>query len=120
MAEAFERVLFDAAHSDLTIEDEKDPEDNDEKMDVDWNVDCEKIETRSSSLFIDFGGEPIPIEQLYSIGRTGGADVSRMKAEAEAQVDRQLAAQESTLSLPPAASSLRKALKKSYCVQRRQ
>ncbi|EYC44176.1 hypothetical protein Y032_0470g2035 [Ancylostoma ceylanicum] len=51
MAEAFERVLLDAAHCDLTIEDEEDLEedrDNDEKMDVNWEMDCEDIETHSS------------------------------------------------------------------------
>ncbi|EYB98593.1 hypothetical protein Y032_0130g1555 [Ancylostoma ceylanicum] len=49
MAEASERVLLDAAYCDLTIEDEKDlEEDNDEKMDVDWDIECENIETRSS------------------------------------------------------------------------
>ncbi|EYC10014.1 hypothetical protein Y032_0058g2942 [Ancylostoma ceylanicum] len=49
MAETFDRVLLDAAYCDLTIEDEKDlEEDNDEKMDVDWDIDCENIETRSS------------------------------------------------------------------------
>ncbi|EYB81733.1 hypothetical protein Y032_0375g242 [Ancylostoma ceylanicum] len=49
MAEASDGVLLDAAYCDLTIEDEKDlEEDNDEKKDVDWDIDCENIETRSS------------------------------------------------------------------------
>ncbi|EYC21993.1 hypothetical protein Y032_0018g3651 [Ancylostoma ceylanicum] len=49
MAEAFERVLLDAAYSDLaTKDDENLEEDNDEKMDVVWDIDCENIETRSS------------------------------------------------------------------------
>ncbi|EYC09227.1 hypothetical protein Y032_0009g720 [Ancylostoma ceylanicum] len=49
MAEASDRVLLDAAYCNLTIEDEKDlEEDNDEKMDVDWDIDCMNIETRSS------------------------------------------------------------------------
>ncbi|EYC18655.1 hypothetical protein Y032_0026g1294 [Ancylostoma ceylanicum] len=67
MAQAFERVLLDAAYCDLTIEDEEDiEEDNDEKMDVDWDIYCENIETRSSpsnTPFIEFGGKPISIEQ---------------------------------------------------------
>ncbi|EYC14610.1 hypothetical protein Y032_0040g305 [Ancylostoma ceylanicum] len=66
MAEAFKRVLLDAAYCDLSIEDEEDLEaNNDEKMDVDWDRDCENIETRSSpsnNPFIEFGGKPIPIE----------------------------------------------------------
>ncbi|EYC40403.1 hypothetical protein Y032_0613g671 [Ancylostoma ceylanicum] len=71
MAEAFERVLLDAAYCDLTIEDEEDLEedrDNDEKMDVDWEMDCENIETHSSpsnAPFIEFGGKPVPIEQVF-------------------------------------------------------
>ncbi|EYC01515.1 hypothetical protein Y032_0106g3736 [Ancylostoma ceylanicum] len=41
MAEAFERVLPDAAYCGLTIEDEEDiKEDNEEKMDIDWEIDC--------------------------------------------------------------------------------
>ncbi|EYB85832.1 hypothetical protein Y032_0290g1547 [Ancylostoma ceylanicum] len=67
MAEAFERVLLDAAYCDLSIEDEEDLEaNNDEKMDIDWDIDCENIRTRSSpsnTSYIEFGGKPIPIEQ---------------------------------------------------------
>ncbi|EYC05661.1 hypothetical protein Y032_0081g1509 [Ancylostoma ceylanicum] len=62
MAEAFEGVLLDAAYCDLTIESGEDlEEDNDEKMDIDWDIDCENIGTRSSSSntpFIDFGASP--------------------------------------------------------------
>ncbi|EYB85836.1 hypothetical protein Y032_0290g1551 [Ancylostoma ceylanicum] len=51
MAEAFERVLLDAAYCDLAIEDEEDlEEDNNEKMDVDWDTDCEH---RNSQLNFD-------------------------------------------------------------------
>ncbi|EYC14089.1 hypothetical protein Y032_0042g712 [Ancylostoma ceylanicum] len=61
MAEAFESVLVDAAYSDLTIEDEEDlEEDNNKKMDVDWDINCANIETRSSrsnAPFIQFGGK---------------------------------------------------------------
>ncbi|EYC24174.1 hypothetical protein Y032_0014g2367 [Ancylostoma ceylanicum] len=67
MVEAFERVLLDAAYCDLTIEDEEDlKEDNNEKMNIDWDIDCENIGTRSSpsnTPFIEFGGKHIPIEQ---------------------------------------------------------
>ncbi|EYB97894.1 hypothetical protein Y032_0136g1984 [Ancylostoma ceylanicum] len=67
MAEAFERVLLDAAYCDLTREDEEDLEEaNDEKMDVNRDIDYENIETRSSpsnTPFIEFMGKPIPIEQ---------------------------------------------------------
>ncbi|EYB91257.1 hypothetical protein Y032_0208g2078 [Ancylostoma ceylanicum] len=38
MAEAFERVLLDAAFSELMIQDEEYLDDNDEKMDVDWDI----------------------------------------------------------------------------------
>ncbi|EYC16205.1 hypothetical protein Y032_0034g2856 [Ancylostoma ceylanicum] len=49
MVEAFDRVLLDAAYCDLTIENEEDLEgDNDKKMDVDWDIECENIETRAS------------------------------------------------------------------------
>ncbi|EYB86491.1 hypothetical protein Y032_0278g1172 [Ancylostoma ceylanicum] len=71
MAEAFERVLLDAAYCDLTVEDEEDlEEDNDEKMDVDWDTDCENIETGSSpsnTPFIELGSKPIPIEQIWQM-----------------------------------------------------
>ncbi|EYC10145.1 hypothetical protein Y032_0057g2788 [Ancylostoma ceylanicum] len=66
MAEAFERVLLNVAYCDSTVEDEESLDDNDEKMDVDWNVDCENIETRSSpsnTPFIESVGKPIPTEQ---------------------------------------------------------
>ncbi|EYC21068.1 hypothetical protein Y032_0020g210 [Ancylostoma ceylanicum] len=40
MEENFARVLLDAAHSNLTMEDEEDLEgDNDVRMDVDWAID---------------------------------------------------------------------------------
>ncbi|EYB92744.1 hypothetical protein Y032_0190g1241 [Ancylostoma ceylanicum] len=49
MAEAFGRVQLEAAYYEMMIEDEEDLEkDNDEKMDVDPDSDCENIETRSS------------------------------------------------------------------------
>ncbi|EYC13931.1 hypothetical protein Y032_0042g607 [Ancylostoma ceylanicum] len=49
MAEAFDRVLLDAAYSDSTIEDKEYlEEDNNEKMDVDCDIDCGNIETSSS------------------------------------------------------------------------
>ncbi|EYC13932.1 hypothetical protein Y032_0042g607 [Ancylostoma ceylanicum] len=42
MAEAFDRVLLDAAYSDSTIEDKEYlEEDNNEKMDVDCDIDCD-------------------------------------------------------------------------------
>ncbi|EYC26403.1 hypothetical protein Y032_0010g1135 [Ancylostoma ceylanicum] len=67
MAEAFQRVLLDAAYCDITIENEENvEEDNDEKMDVHWDIDCENIGTRSSpsnTPFIEFGSKPIPIQQ---------------------------------------------------------
>ncbi|EYC20608.1 hypothetical protein Y032_0021g308 [Ancylostoma ceylanicum] len=54
-----------------TIEDEEYiKENNAEKMDVDWDMDCENIETRSSSsntLFIEFGRKRIPIEQVIRV-----------------------------------------------------
>ncbi|EYB86561.1 hypothetical protein Y032_0204g1877 [Ancylostoma ceylanicum] len=69
MAEAFERVLLGAAYCDLTVEDMEDlEEDNDEKMDVDWDIDCENIETRSSpsnTPLIEFGGKSTPTEQVF-------------------------------------------------------
>ncbi|EYC36255.1 hypothetical protein Y032_0914g3026 [Ancylostoma ceylanicum] len=68
MAEAFERDLLDAAYCDLTIEDEEDlKENNDEKMGVDWDMDCENIRTRSSSSntpFVKFVGKP-NTEQIF-------------------------------------------------------
>ncbi|EYC44216.1 hypothetical protein Y032_0468g2010 [Ancylostoma ceylanicum] len=78
MAEAFERVLLYAAYCDLTVEDEENvEEDNDEKMDVDWDIDCENIGTRSSpssTPFIEFGGKPIPIEQVFKDDELIGSD----------------------------------------------
>ncbi|EYC05854.1 hypothetical protein Y032_0080g1401 [Ancylostoma ceylanicum] len=72
--ELLKRILLDAAYSDLTVEDEEYLEENDdEQMDVDWDMDCEDIETRSSSSntpFIKFGGESIPIEQKDVSGYT--------------------------------------------------
>ncbi|EYC29286.1 hypothetical protein Y032_0006g2886 [Ancylostoma ceylanicum] len=61
MTKAFER---DADHSDLTVQDNEYFDDNDENMDVDWDIDCGNIETRSSPLVIEFGGNPIPIKQV--------------------------------------------------------
>ncbi|EYB88946.1 hypothetical protein Y032_0239g3323 [Ancylostoma ceylanicum] len=69
MAGAFERVLLDVAYSEFAEEDEEDlEEDNDEKMLVNWDMDRENIETRSSpstAPFIEFGGKPIPIGQVF-------------------------------------------------------
>ncbi|EYC17750.1 hypothetical protein Y032_0029g1849 [Ancylostoma ceylanicum] len=69
MAETFERVLLDAAYCDSTIEDEEYlEEDNAEKMEGDWDRDCENIETRSSlstAPFIEFGIKLILIEQIF-------------------------------------------------------
>ncbi|EYC36293.1 hypothetical protein Y032_0912g3010 [Ancylostoma ceylanicum] len=69
MAEAFERVLLDAAYIYLTIEDEEDiEEDNDEKMDVDWDIDCENMESRSSpsyTPFIEFGVSPYLLNRYF-------------------------------------------------------
>ncbi|EYB81507.1 hypothetical protein Y032_0381g356 [Ancylostoma ceylanicum] len=49
MAEASERILLDAVYCASTIEDEEYIEENNaEKMDVDWDMVCENIETRSS------------------------------------------------------------------------
>ncbi|EYC03313.1 hypothetical protein Y032_0095g2867 [Ancylostoma ceylanicum] len=71
MTEAFERVLLDAAYCDLTIEDEEDlQEDNDEKMDVDWDTDCENIGTRSSSSntpFIECGASPYLLNRCFGV-----------------------------------------------------
>ncbi|EYC07794.1 hypothetical protein Y032_0069g399 [Ancylostoma ceylanicum] len=87
MAEAFERVLLDAAYCDLTIEDEENvEEDNDEKMDVDWDVDCENIGTRSSpsnTPFIEFGGKPIPIEQVFWSNFIFGRMTNSKRAQAK-------------------------------------
>ncbi|EYC17494.1 hypothetical protein Y032_0030g2087 [Ancylostoma ceylanicum] len=58
MAEVFESVLLNAAYSDLTIQNEEYLDDSDEKMDIDWNIDCGNIETRSSLLVIEFGASP--------------------------------------------------------------
>ncbi|EYB92029.1 hypothetical protein Y032_0199g1676 [Ancylostoma ceylanicum] len=69
MAEASERILLDAVYCASTIEDEEYIEENNaEKMDVDWDMVCENIETRSSpwnTPFIEFGSKPIPIEQVF-------------------------------------------------------
>ncbi|EYC24558.1 hypothetical protein Y032_0013g1969 [Ancylostoma ceylanicum] len=69
MAKAFERVLLEVALCDLKIEEEEDlEEDNDGKMEVDCDIDCENIETRRSPLndpFIEFVGMPISIEQVF-------------------------------------------------------
>ncbi|EYC28152.1 hypothetical protein Y032_0008g360 [Ancylostoma ceylanicum] len=54
-----------AAYSNLTIQDQGYFDVNDEKMDVNWNIDCRTIETRSSPLVIEFGGKPIPIELVF-------------------------------------------------------
>ncbi|EYC09492.1 hypothetical protein Y032_0060g3146 [Ancylostoma ceylanicum] len=52
MAEAFEKVLLDVASCDLTIEDEEYiEEDNDEKMDIVSDIDCEDIETHCSHCY---------------------------------------------------------------------
>ncbi|EYC38780.1 hypothetical protein Y032_0696g1609 [Ancylostoma ceylanicum] len=46
MAKAFERVFLDAAYSDLMTEGEEGhEEDNDEKMNADWDIDRENIGT---------------------------------------------------------------------------
>ncbi|EYC16180.1 hypothetical protein Y032_0034g2843 [Ancylostoma ceylanicum] len=69
MAEAFERVLLEAAYYEMTIEDEEDLEDdNDEKMDFDRDIDCENMETRcspSNAPFIEFVDKPISIEHVF-------------------------------------------------------
>ncbi|EYC13780.1 hypothetical protein Y032_0042g524 [Ancylostoma ceylanicum] len=71
MAGAFKIVLPDVLYCDLTVEDEEDVEEaNDEKMHVDWDIDCENIETRSSpsnASFIEFRGKPIPMEQVFGV-----------------------------------------------------
>ncbi|EYC45237.1 hypothetical protein Y032_0435g1423 [Ancylostoma ceylanicum] len=71
MAEAFERFLLDAAYCDLTTEDEENvEEDNDEKMDVDWDTDCENIGTRSSpsnTPFIEFGASPYLLSRYFGV-----------------------------------------------------
>ncbi|EYB96970.1 hypothetical protein Y032_0145g2514 [Ancylostoma ceylanicum] len=71
MAEAFERVLPDAAYSGLTIEDEEDiEEDNDEKMNIDWDIDCENIGTRSSpsdTPFIEFGASAYLSDRYFGV-----------------------------------------------------
>ncbi|EYC40948.1 hypothetical protein Y032_0588g355 [Ancylostoma ceylanicum] len=71
MVEASERVLLDAVYCASTIEDERCIEENNaEKMDVDWDMDCENIETRCSSSntpFIEFGSKRIPIEQVFRV-----------------------------------------------------
>ncbi|EYC38779.1 hypothetical protein Y032_0696g1608 [Ancylostoma ceylanicum] len=48
MAEASERVPFDAIYCDLTIEEENDPK----VMDADWDIDSENIETSVKSKII--------------------------------------------------------------------
>ncbi|EYC25545.1 hypothetical protein Y032_0011g1268 [Ancylostoma ceylanicum] len=53
MAEAFERVLPDAAYCGLTVEDEEDiEEDNDKKMDIDWDIDFLLTLMLSNSLLV--------------------------------------------------------------------
>ncbi|EYC20478.1 hypothetical protein Y032_0022g647 [Ancylostoma ceylanicum] len=53
MGEAFERVLFDAANSDSTIQDEEYVDDNEK---VDWDINYGNIEARRSPLVIEFAG----------------------------------------------------------------
>ncbi|EYC36877.1 hypothetical protein Y032_0847g2665 [Ancylostoma ceylanicum] len=87
MAEAFERVLLNVAYCDSTIEDEECLDDNDEKMDVDWDVHCENIETRSSpsnTPFIESGGKPTPTEQsllVVVVALLNGADMTDFGCE---------------------------------------
>ncbi|EYC32568.1 hypothetical protein Y032_0003g1661 [Ancylostoma ceylanicum] len=69
MTEAFESVLLEAAHYDMRIEDEEDLEEgNDEKMDVDPDLNRENIETSSSpstAPSIEFGGKPMLLGEVF-------------------------------------------------------
>ncbi|KAL6730123.1 hypothetical protein Aduo_001118 [Ancylostoma duodenale] len=71
LAEAFGRILLEAAHCELTIADEEELEvDDEEKMDEEWDIMSEIDEVCSplpyESGFVGFGGKPIPVEQVFS------------------------------------------------------
>ncbi|EYB93042.1 hypothetical protein Y032_0187g1132 [Ancylostoma ceylanicum] len=82
MAEAFERVLLDAAYCGLTIEDEEDiEEDNDEKMDNDWDIDyfgIRRFICRSLLFFSSiFVAESIPSFGVF-VDLVGGSTITLM------------------------------------------
>ncbi|EYC45399.1 hypothetical protein Y032_0429g1301 [Ancylostoma ceylanicum] len=71
MAEAFESVQLEAASYEMMTEDEEDLEEgNDEKMDIDWDIDCENIGTLSSpsnTPFIEFRASAYLSDRYFGV-----------------------------------------------------